>query len=74
MLNLNPLVSTLYFLQMFRTAFLHRNFQLEKLTDIFATTIHVPFHYTTIHPGSQRFPADGNHPCLCGEKSKKDKD
>ena len=26
------------------------------------------FHYTTIHPGSQRFPADGNHPRLCGEK------
>ena len=48
---------------------MHQNFQLEKFTDIFAPTIHASFHYTTIHPGSQRFPADGNHPRLCGEKA-----
>ena len=53
---------------MFRTAFCIGIFNSKNLP-IFLLRRFIPFfHYTTIHPGSQRFPADGNHPRLCGEK------
>ena len=53
---------------MFRTAFCIGIFNSKNLP-IFLLRRFMPlFHYTTIHPGSQRFPADGNHPRLCGEK------